>query len=108
MPFDLAHFQIAMIRDAMNTATASYWLRRARDFASALPRDGDYLGQSTPEQREARKQRLLQIVQNCVHRSTICELTPEEERLILDELADAYRRSATIRADDVQEGRPAA
>lgn len=107
-PFDLAHFQYRIVRDAMNEATASYWLRRARDFATALPREGDYLGQSTPEQREARTQRLLQIVKNCVHRSTICELTPEEERLILDELANIYRRSAAIRASDLQEGRSAA
>ena len=108
LPFDLDHFQYRIVRDAMNEATASYWLRRARDFAAALPREGDFLGRSTPEQREARERRLRQIVVNCVHRSTLCELTEFEEELILDELSNIYRRSAQIRASDRQEGRAAA
>lgn len=108
VPFDLDNFQYRIIRDAMNEATSGYWIRRAQDFTKVLPREGDYLGRSTPEQREERRQRTLQTIRNCLHRSTLCELTEIEERLILDALAGIYERSAAIRASDLQEGHPAA
>lgn len=34
---DIAHFQARVIQDAMNEATPSYWLRRARQFEDARP-----------------------------------------------------------------------
>lgn len=108
VPFDLDNFQLRVIRDAMNEATREYWIGRAQDFVKVLPREGDFLGQSTPAQREERRQRTLQTIRNCLHRSTLCELTEIEERLILDALGDIYERSAAIRVSDLQEGHPAA
>lgn len=38
---DLTQFSYRLLRDAMNEATAAYWLRRAEQFEAARPRPGD-------------------------------------------------------------------
>lgn len=53
---DLEHFRARVLQDALDQATVDYWLRRATDLAKALPRPGDFLGNSTPAERAAREQ----------------------------------------------------
>ncbi len=102
-PFDLDHFAYRVIRDAMAEATPAYWRRRAATFAEAAkPRP--YVGRSTPEEREARRAALQAKSDACLMRAQVCELTPDEERLILDIIGDIYTgtRSVIRTAADIQ------
>lgn len=56
---DLEHFRARVLQDAMNEATAIYYLGRARDLAKALHRPGDYAGQRTPEQLAEHNERIV-------------------------------------------------
>jgi hypothetical protein len=47
---DLEHFRARVLQDALNEATVSYWLQRAKDLADVLSRPGDFTGHATPEQ----------------------------------------------------------
>ena len=61
----LDHFGYRLLRDAMNEATAGYWLRRAEDFERARPRPGDYAGQATEVDIARRDARLREAAQAC-------------------------------------------
>lgn len=62
----LDNFAQRMLQDALAEASAIYWRRRAEQFRRALPRPGDYLGRNTtPEQREARRQRIQAAIDAC-------------------------------------------
>lgn len=94
-PFDIDHFQYRLIVDAMNEATAAYWLRRARAFADALPRDGDFMGAATPAQHAQRARANAARVEACIHRAGVgTELTSTETQLILDTIADSRAKAA--------------
>lgn len=38
------HFRVRVLQDALNQATARYWMRRATAFEDARPRSGDHPG----------------------------------------------------------------
>lgn len=71
----------------MNEATAAYWRRRAALFDAAAPRSGDFTGRASRADLVALDRRVRAKAQACRNRAELCELTPEEERLILDCIA---------------------
>ncbi|WP_238175565.1 hypothetical protein [Kribbella pratensis] len=54
-----------MLQDALAQALASFWDRRAAALEAALPRPGDFVGSATPEEIQARTQRLLEAIAAC-------------------------------------------
>ena len=64
--------QAAAVREAWLYAHRAHWERRARTFEwAATPRPGDHLGtQTTPEQREERRRKLLSAAEACRLRAT--------------------------------------
>jgi hypothetical protein len=54
-----------VLQDALAEALAVYWDRRAEALEAALPRPGDFVGASTPEECQERTQRLLQAIAAC-------------------------------------------
>jgi hypothetical protein len=80
--FDLEHFQYRLVRDAINEASAAYWLRRADEFEAARPQIGDFHGSASRENLRSRFERLTAIAEACRNRSRVCELTEVEDRLI--------------------------
>lgn len=93
---ELAHFRARVIQDAINEATASYWLRRAQQFEDARPdpartppgrsRPGEYNGgpvdfeTGTPSRQpdldelRARWVALTVIAQACRNRATVSRI----------------------------------
>lgn len=72
------HFQKRVVQDALAEATAAYWHRRANQFEAVLPRPGDFTGDATPEQLEARHRRITECVQACRHRAAVSLIGGEE------------------------------
>lgn len=60
-----------VLQDALSEATAAYWRRRAQWFRWAAPRPEDYTGQATPEELDARRQRLLGLAEQCERRAQL-------------------------------------
>lgn len=65
------HFRARVLQDALNEATASYWLRRAEAFEAARPRIGDFHGQATPEHLRAKWDELTEIATACRNRAAV-------------------------------------
>ena len=61
----LEQFRARVLADALNEASAAYWLRRAVQFDNARPRPGDYTGAATPQQLAQRDARLAEVAQAC-------------------------------------------
>lgn len=59
------HFRRRVIQDAMTSATATYWLRRAEQLETCLPQPGDYPGTATPAETAERVAALRQAIENC-------------------------------------------
>ena len=49
MIVDLDHFRRRVVQDALNSATAYFWRRRADDLRKGLTRPGDFTGNATPQ-----------------------------------------------------------
>lgn len=91
--FDADHFTYRVIRQAMVEAQPAHWRRRAAAFRHVL---------AAPDIDDARRASCEMIVANLEHRATICDLTPEEEALILDEIDRSAAVSRYLRRlDDV-------
>lgn len=77
--------------DAWLDASAQQWHRRAAQFDAVATRPGDYLGQSTPEQRRARAERCAAAAQACRNRAQLADLTMDDflETLTVVALEDA-------------------
>lgn len=95
-PVDLAdyveHFRARVLQDALNEATAAYWLRRAETFEWACSRPGDLLGpHTTPAQRAARDQEKRAIAAACRHRASLAPLQTQPAADVWAALADAER-----------------
>lgn len=69
----LAQFSLRLIRDAMNEATALYWLRRAEQFEWARPRPGDYPGRSTLRDINAADQRCRLAAEACRRQAALAK-----------------------------------
>lgn len=93
LQLDLEHFQLRVLQDALDQATVDHWIRRAHGIAQALPRPGDYLGNSTPAEREAREQRTRLALLNIGRHITLLQEAygtseiSDEVRTVLQEVA---------------------
>lgn len=65
------NFRRRVMADALQEATAAYWHRRAEAFDAALPRPGDYTGQASREEYEARRMRVAAIALACRERAAL-------------------------------------
>ena len=65
------HFRQRVLADALQEATAAYWHRRAEAFEAALPRPGDYMGQASSEEYEARRMRVAEVASACRVRAAV-------------------------------------
>ncbi|MGD8214042.1 hypothetical protein [Aestuariimicrobium sp. Y1814] len=54
-----------VLADAMTSATASYWLRRARAFEDARPRPGDFTGRATAAELAELDRRCRETAEAC-------------------------------------------
>jgi hypothetical protein len=71
------NFQLRVLQDAWEEATASYWDRRAAMFDDALPRPGDHVGQTSPGRIEARRLQVAAIALACRERAAIARMRKE-------------------------------
>lgn len=72
---DLDHFLHRVIQDALSEQTRSYWVRRAEAFEwAATERPGDYLGQATETERDARIRRMVDAAAACRNRAALCDV----------------------------------
>jgi hypothetical protein len=81
-PIDLEQFQLRLLQDVLNHATAAYWERRARDFDNAMSRPDDYPGNRTPAQHREHDQRCATVALACrrhawLIRHLAAEIMPE-------------------------------
>lgn len=83
------HFRARVLQDALNEATASYWLRRAEQFEQAKPRLGEHFGNRTADDLRAKWRELDEIVRACRNRATVSlwQDLDEETQQILREVA---------------------
>ena len=82
-------FERRILTDALRTATASYWHRRAAQLEWAKPRPGDYRGQATDADLRDQWNRLDAMVQACRARATAA---PWDD--VRTELATALQEAA--------------
>jgi hypothetical protein len=59
--------------DAWAAGTARYWRRRAETFEAARPTRGEFHGRATPEEANARWERLTATAQACRNRAAYAE-----------------------------------
>lgn len=74
---------VHVIAEAMQSATARYWLRRAQEFEAARPRPGDFHGQSTIEDRRRRWRELTEIANACRARAYVAQKYDDYEAEVL-------------------------
>lgn len=83
------HFRARVLQDALNEATASYWIGRAEAFEAARPRPGDFTGNATRDDLREQWNRLTETANACRARarvSLLVDLAPEV-RDVLREVA---------------------
>lgn len=61
----VAHFVMRMLQDALDSATAEFWVKRATDFESARPKPGEFHGRATPAELNERDRRCREQAQAC-------------------------------------------
>lgn len=93
LPFDLAehvdNFRRSVLADAIQEASAIYWNRRADSFDKARPRPGDYAGQATRPDLNARRDRCTDVARACRARASVSLLQGDDiEPELLDVLAE--------------------
>lgn len=62
-----------MLADCMTNVLADQWRERAQVFRDARPREGDFHGQSTIEERRERWRRLTAIAKACEARADLLD-----------------------------------
>ena len=67
MIVDLDHFRRRVVQDALNSATAYFWRRRADDLRKGLTRPGDFTGNATPQEIQVRNSKILVDAARCEH-----------------------------------------
>lgn len=87
------HFQWRVIQDALSSATATFWRKRAEQLEAARPTPGDYFGRAISGEVAIRDQRLARQAQNCRDHATIVEFQDFREILaaVLDESKEVAR-----------------
>jgi len=113
----LDHFRARVLQDALNEATASYWLRRAEAFENARTRPGERPAEPPgapvgSEAARARDEGLAATAQACRNRAAFIEMYPgEPEAIVWAALSEATTATATAtasRTDSSTEDRSAA
>lgn len=64
-------FARRVIQDALVTADAWCWVRRAEALEAAMPQADDFTGRATPEALEARRERLEATATACRHHADL-------------------------------------
>jgi hypothetical protein len=103
-----AHFARRVLQDAMTSATAAYWRRRADVFDWCAPRAGDFNGYATDEELEERRVRMRGLAAACrAHALVILAGGPEpispEVVLAYREAEDAIRRTPVAVPEEVED-----
>lgn len=95
---DAQRAQERSILDQLGQATGAHWRRRAAALEWARPRPGDYRGQATAADIEARDQRLADAAAACRQRATAFEqgrldpIDAAELRELLDDINNHHDR----------------
>lgn len=74
----IEHFQRRVLTDALTEASATQWRKRASTFREARPREGDFHGQSTLEERRERWRRLSVLAASCEAHARLLESDDED------------------------------
>lgn len=74
---NVEHFRWRVVQDALCEATAAYWRRRAELLEWAMPKPGEYIGEATRDELNARWCRLRQEAEACRNRARVAELGGE-------------------------------
>lgn len=72
-PGYVKNFSRRVVLDALNEASAIYWLRRAATFEAAMPRAGDFTGRATASDLAAQRARLAGMAAACRARAAMSE-----------------------------------
>jgi hypothetical protein len=87
----LEHFARRVLQDAMTSATAAYWRRRADTLEAAAPQPGDYRGHATDEELEEARTRCRAVAAACrAHADVILAGGPEP---ISPDVVDTFREA---------------
>lgn len=78
----LDQVQRRVVLDAFNEASRTFWLRRADDFAAALPRQSDFHGHEGLASVRRRRQRLEAIIFACRAKAEVALLQGGEDDLL--------------------------
>lgn len=71
-------FRHRVLQDALAEATPHYWFWRAEQFRSCLPREEDFLGESTRRSRRERRKRIEAMIEECEKRGQTREALGQE------------------------------
>ena len=77
-----------VLQDVMSDASRIWWLKRALDFEQAKPRPGDFIGNSTPEGRQARWERLDSLARACRMKAEVADHPDDVAREIDNVLSE--------------------
>lgn len=69
----IEHFKARVLQDALCSATAGFWRKRAADFEAARPKPGEYHGRATGAELDAREARCAAIALACRHHAELLE-----------------------------------
>lgn len=75
---ELTHLQRRVVQDAVNSATRSWWLKRAEDFERAKPHPDDYNGQATIEELRARWRWCNETAKACRNKAALVSMLWQE------------------------------
>jgi hypothetical protein len=89
---DLNHFAARVLQDALTEAIATYWERRAQQWAAAAPCKDDYQGRASLTELLEAWERCQEVARACRrHAALLRSMAPEG---ISDEVWDAIEEAA--------------
>jgi hypothetical protein len=93
----LEHFRARVVQDALNEASAAYWLRRADAYEQASrPRPAEWIGfHTTPAERAARRQRLQETAAACRARAHVALIDGRIEEDVWAALTETTQQADT-------------
>ncbi|QCV88209.1 hypothetical protein FEZ32_07445 [Acidipropionibacterium jensenii] len=90
---------LRLLQDALIDGDAHYWQRRAQQFEDARRKPGEYLGRTTPEERDLRDRALVETAEACRAKAAFVELYGDPEltgaaSIVLAGLMNDHRQEA--------------
>lgn len=70
---------LRLLQDALLDGDVHYWRRRAQQFEDARRKPGEYLGRTTPEERDLRDRALVETAEACRAKAAFVELYGDPE-----------------------------